>query len=100
MLKQDSDVVGVQVCRQKKRAPWDSCTTPMLSSPTLPPCTSQPESPVSSDPCTTCGRRGASKEKKSVGSWFVAESAPLGGVLSGKIRLNFILKSGLPFEIV
>ena len=26
--------------------------------------TSQPESPVSSVPCTTCGRRGASKEKK------------------------------------
>ena len=43
--------------------------------------TSQPESPVSSVPCTTCGRRGASKEKKSVGSWFVAESAPLGGEL-------------------
>ena len=41
----------------------------------------KPVSPIPSSPCTTCGRRGASKEKKSVGSWFVAESAPLGGDL-------------------
>ena len=80
--KCSSDIGGVQVCRLTKRTPWDSCTTLLLSSPTLPPCTSQPESPVSSDPCTTCGRRGASK-KKSVGSGFDAESTSrLGGELS------------------
>ena len=42
----------------------DSCTPPMLSSPTLPSSPSQPVSPVPSAPCTTCGRRGASKKKK------------------------------------
>ena len=64
VLRSDSDVVGVKVAVQRKRAPCYSCTPPKLSSPTLPSCTSQPESPVSSMPCTTCGRRGASKEKK------------------------------------
>ena len=45
----------------------------------------KPVSPVSSAPCTRCGRLGASKEKKSVGSWFHAESAsPFGGELSWK----------------
>ena len=76
----DCDVVSVQVHRLRKRAPWDSCTPSLLSSP-LPSCTSQPEKPVPSAPCTTCGRRRA--RKKSVGSWFDAESAsPLGGELS------------------
>ena len=79
----DNDVVRVLVRRLKKRLSWESSSTPMHSSPTLPSCTSQPDSQVSSAPCTTCGSRGASKEKKSVGSWFVAESAsPLGGELS------------------
>ena len=43
-----------------------------------------PESPVPPASCTVCERRGASKEKKCVGSWFVAESGPLGGELSWK----------------
>ena len=64
MLECNSGIVVDQVHSLKKRAPWDSCTTPLLSSPILPSCTSQPESPVSFAPCTTCGRRGASKEKK------------------------------------
>jgi len=78
-LNRGRDVVGVLVRCLTKRTPRDSFTPPLLSSPALPSCASQP---VSSAPCTTCGRRGASKEKKSVGSWFVAESAPLGGELS------------------
>ena len=55
----------------------------------------KPEFTVSFAPCTTCGRRGASKEKKSVGSWFVAESAPLGwGALvkiftTSKVKLRY-----------
>ena len=67
MLECNSGIVVDQVHSLKKRAPWDSCTPSMLSFP-LPSCTSQPESLVSSAPCTTCGRRVASKEKKSVGS--------------------------------
>ena len=35
VLECNSDVVGVQVAVQRKRALWDSCTTPLLSSPTL-----------------------------------------------------------------
>ena len=38
-------------------------------SPTLPPYPSQPESPVSLAPSATCGRCGASKEKKKC--WFM-----------------------------
>ena len=63
VLKLARNVVGVLVHRLGIRAPWDSCTPPMLSSPTLPSCTSQPESPVSLAPCTTCGSRSASKKK-------------------------------------
>ena len=40
VLRSDSDVVGVQVHSLKKHAPWDSCTTPPLFSPTRSPCTS------------------------------------------------------------
>ena len=66
------------------------CSCDMISSPILQSCTSQPESPVPLAPCTTCGRRVASQEKKSVGSWFVAESAsPLGGELSFTLVLYF-----------
>ena len=64
VLRSDSDLVGAQMHHLSKRAPWDSCTPTMLSSPTLLSCTSQPESPVSFAPCATCGRRGASKKKK------------------------------------
>ena len=64
MLECNSGIVVDQVHSLKKRAPWDSCTTPWLSSPILPSCTSQLESPESSPPCTTCGRRVASKKKK------------------------------------
>ena len=39
VLRSDSDVVGDQVHSLKKRAPWDSCTTPLLSSPILSSCT-------------------------------------------------------------
>ena len=74
----DSDIVGAQMHHLSKRAPWVSCTPPMLSSPTGSSCTSQPEFVVSL--ATACGRRGA--RKKSVGSRFDAESAPLGGALS------------------
>ena len=49
----------------------------------LPSCTSQPESPVSS--CTACGGVVQARKKKSVGSWFVAESAPLVGELSWRL---------------
>ena len=55
-LGSDSDVVGVQ----RKQAPWDSCTPPMLSSPTLP---STQAGVCCIAPCTTCGSRGASKKK-------------------------------------
>ena len=77
VLNRDCDVVSVQVHRLKKRAPWDSCTPSLLLllyHHVLPP-----ESPVHLAPRTRCGRLGASNEKKSVGSWFDAESAPLGG---------------------
>ena len=74
----DSDIVGAQMHHLSKRAPWVSCTPPMLSSPTGSSCTSQPEFVVSL--ATACGRRGA--RKKSVGSRFDAESAPLGEELS------------------
>ena len=40
VLRSDSDVVGDQVHSLKKRAPWDSCTTPLIFSPTRSPCTS------------------------------------------------------------
>ena len=59
----DNDVVRVLVRRLKKRLSWESSSTPMLSSPTLPSCTSQPDSQVSLAPRTTCGSRGASKKK-------------------------------------
>ena len=83
MLECNSGIVVDQVHSLKKRAPWDSLdeTPPLLCTPTI--MYFKPVSPVSSAPCTRCGRRVASKEKKSVGSWFVAESAsPLGGELS------------------
>ena len=59
----DNDVVRVLVRRLKKRLLWESSSTPMHSSPTLPSCTSQPDSQVSLAPRTTCGSRGASKKK-------------------------------------
>ena len=59
----DNDVVRVLVRRLKKRLSWESSSTPMHSSPTLPSCTSQPDSQVSLAPRTTCGSRGASKKK-------------------------------------
>ena len=58
----DNDVVRVLVRRLKKRLSWESSSTPMHSSPTLPSCTSQPDSQVSLAPRTTCGSRGASKK--------------------------------------
>ena len=47
----------------------------------------KPESPVSSAPCITCGGVVSlyRQKKKGVGSWFDAESAPLGGALSWKL---------------
>ena len=88
--KCSSDIGGVQVCRLTKRTPWDSCTTLLLSSPTLPPCTSQPESPVSSDPCTTCGRRGASKKKKVLVQGLMQRAHPglVGSSRGWKHQLN------------
>ena len=78
-----------QRCRRRPCAPSDETDTTgqlyytdaFFFNPTI--VYFKPVSPIPSSPCTTCGRRGASKEKKSVGSWFVAESAsPLGGELS------------------
>ena len=62
VLRSDSDVVGVQVRRPKKTGTMGQLYSFAASSP-LPSCTSQPESPVPSAPCTTCGRRGARKKK-------------------------------------
>ena len=77
----DCDVVGAQVHRLKKRERGKVLLLRLfllLYHHVLPP-----ESPVPLAPRTRCGRLGASKEKKSVGSWFHAESAsPFGGELS------------------
>ena len=81
VLECNSDVVGVQVAVQRKRALWDSCTTPLLSFPTLP---SSFAAGVASafSALHHMWKAGCKQGKKSVGSWFVAESAPLGGELS------------------
>ena len=74
VLRSDSDVVGVQVHRPKKRSPWAA----FLLLVNVIDCFSALHHKE--------GRRGTlvseKKKKKSVCSWFVAESAPLGGVLS------------------
>ena len=74
LLAQTQSAQARPRCRWRPGAPSeeietrDSCTPVVLSSPTLLSCTSQPESPVPLAPCTTCGSRGASKEKKKC--WF------------------------------
>ena len=86
VLKLARNVVGVLVHRLGGYGnSGDSCTPPMLSSPTLPSCTSQPESPVSLAPCTTCGSRGASKKKVLVHG--LMQRAPR---LVGSSRVRFV----------
>ena len=66
---------------QRKRAPCYSCTPPMLSSPTLPSYFAAGVASVFSA-LHHMWKAWCKQGKKSVGSWFVAESAPLGGELS------------------
>ena len=82
MLKLDRNVVGDQVHSLKKR--HHGTVVPLRRFFLLPDHhVLQAGVGGAFSACTTCGRRGASEEKKSVGSWFDAESAsPLGGELS------------------
>ena len=68
-----------------KRAQWNSCTPPMLSSP-LPYCNTLQAGVAGVFSALHHMWKAWSacigKQKKSVGSWFDAESAPLGGELS------------------